>query len=224
MVHNVLPVQAGHIRLVAPDHRNQDIFPPVIGRSVIAGIHGIPQNRGIFLHKGEVQARAVFRALQQCCLVISGQVDSLSGIILHPVQRDLIEGNPPVDNRVGISRQVHIRNHIRIGNGVIVAFLNADFQALAHRVAQRINVLGLHLLPRHSVLHIVVCAQQVADIPEGDSGCVTVLQRVDQVVRALLGIGRPDQIIGILPVALFIGHYIVVVQDRLLAGGKPCCV
>ena len=42
---------------------------------------------------------------------------------------DLVEGNPLIDNRIGVAGQVHVGDHIRIRNGVIVAFLDgSDFE------------------------------------------------------------------------------------------------
>ena len=224
MTGHFLDVQAGHFLLVAADDLQCLILPRIISGGMIAAESGIPEHKGAGLHKGEVQAGAVFGTFQHSILVIAGQVDRRAGIVLESVDRHLIERHLFIDDTVGVACQVHIRDQVSVRQRVFVAFLDGDLQTAGVRILQCLDVHSLHLLTGDRVSVIIVGAQQIADIAEGYAGRLPVLQRVQQVRRTSLRVFRPYQVIGIHPLAQPVGHDIIGIKLCDFPGGIPGCV
>ena len=131
------------------------------------------------------------------------------------MHRQLEEGYALIQYRVLAPPEVHVGDHIRVGDRVIIPHIDHDARAASRDVRELLLVEMHHLIAAAVVLTVIVRGQILTDIGEGDTGAEPLGIGGEILCHLRRQIGVQQEVaVGVLP--LGVGYMAVLVQLRPL--------
>ena len=181
VAHDPAAVQALHVLLVLGDHLQDVLFPlGPVGAEVVR-VQGVLQDRAVLVHEGEVQARAVLRAVEEGGPQVIGKVQGVAGVIHRAVHGDLVERDALVQDRIRDAAQVHVRDDVGVRHDKVKAFLDHHALVIGPGLHEGGHLHPADLFTGGGVVGVIVAAEEGADVPEGHALRALPLQEADQV-------------------------------------------